>query len=63
MNNLKPLVNDKALWESFVAELEERLDQVHRQMEQASSAEELFRLQGETSCLRRLKFLRDKVNG
>lgn len=63
MNNLKPLVNDKALWESFLAELEERLDQVHRQMEQASSTEDLFRLQGEAACLRRFKFLRDKVNG
>lgn len=63
MNNLKPLVNDKALWESFLAELEERLDQVHRQMEQASLTEDLFRLQGEAACLRRFKFLRDKVNG
>jgi hypothetical protein len=63
MNNLKPLVNDKALWESFLAELEGRLEQVHRQMEQATCVEDMYRLQGHAACLRKLKLLRDKVNG
>lgn len=63
MDNLKPLVNDKALWESFLAELNSRLSEVHRQMEQSSSAEDLFRLQGHAACLNKFKYLRDKVNG
>jgi len=63
MNNLKPLVNDKALWESFLAELDSRLAEVHRQMEQANSAEDLYRLQGQAACLNKFKYLRDKVNG
>jgi hypothetical protein len=63
MNNLKPLVNDKALWESFLAELNSRLAEVHRQMEQANSAEDLYRLQGQAACLNKFKYLRDKVNG
>ena len=63
MNNLKPLVNDKALWESFLAELEDRLKEVHKSMEQAPRAEDLFRLQGQAACLNKFKYLRDKVNG
>ena len=63
MHNLKPLVNDKALWESFLAELTTRLAEVHRQMEQANSVEDLYRLQGQAACLNKFKYLREKVNG
>jgi len=63
MHNLKPLVNDKALWESFLAELNSRLAEVNRQMEQAGSVEDLYRLQGQAACLNKFKYLRDKVNG
>jgi|TARA_R110000772_G_scaffold4512_7_gene16085 hypothetical protein len=63
MNNLKPLVNDKALWESFLAELQSRLNDVHKQMEQAPDANDLYRLQGQAACLNKFKYLRDKVNG
>ena len=62
MHNLKPLVNDKALWESFLEELQSRLNDVHRQMEQAQSIEDLYRLQGQAACLNNFKFLREKVN-
>ena len=41
MNNLKSLVNDKPLWESFVQELENRLDDIHRSMEQTDQANSL----------------------
>ena len=34
MNNLKPLVNDNKLWNSFNDELDRRLNHVHIQMEQ-----------------------------
>ena len=63
MNNLKPLVNDNKLWNSFNDELDRRLNHVHIQMEQTIKQEDLFRLQGEARALRRLKFLRDEVNG
>jgi len=63
MHNLKPLLNDKALWESFLEELQSRLNDVHRQMEQAQSIEDLYRLQGQAACLNNFKFLREKVNG
>ena len=63
MNNLKPLVNDNKLWNSFNDELDRRLNHVHIQMEQTIKQEDLFRLQGEARAFRRLKFLRDEVNG
>ena len=63
MDNLKPLVNNKDLWESFLAEINLRLNEVHRQMEQAASVEDLYRLQGQAACLNKLKYLREKVNG
>lgn len=61
--SLKPLVNDKTLWDSFLSELEFRLTAVHNQMEQTLDAENLYRLQGQAFALRKLKQLRDKVNG
>ena len=51
------------IWNSFNDELDRRLNHVHIQMEQTIKQEDLFRLQGEAKALRRLKFLRDEVNG
>ena len=63
MINLKPLVNDKVLWDSFLEEVDRRISEVHRVMEQSSRAEELYRLQGQAFALRKIKQLRDQVNG
>lgn len=61
--SLKLLVNNKDIWVSFVEELDARIAQVHVQMEQATTPEVLYRLQGQAHALRRLKTLRDQVNG
>ena len=61
--SIKLLVNNKDIWESFLEEIEERIQTAHKQLEQASPTEELYRLQGEVRALRRLEYLRDKVNG
>ena len=61
--SLKLLVNNKDIWEAFLEELDVKIEQVHVQMEQATSVEDFYRLQGHASCLRRLKKLRDQVNG
>jgi hypothetical protein len=60
---IKKLVNDKPLWDSFCEELDERIDFAHRQLEQRDEPSELHRLQGEIKALRSLKMLRDKING
>jgi hypothetical protein len=63
MNNLKPLVNDKPLWESFLEEMDTRLAETHRAMEQTDNSNSLYRLQGQATTLRKLKQLREYVNG
>lgn len=60
---IKKLVNDKPLWDSFCEELNERIDFAHKQLEQRDEPLELHRLQGEIKALRSLKMLRDKING
>lgn len=61
--SLKGIVNDKNLWDALQEELDSRIDTAHKAMEQALLAEDLFRYQGEIRALRKLKQLRDKVNG
>jgi hypothetical protein len=60
---IKRLVNDKPLWDSFCEEVDTRIDFAHKQMEQLVEPADLYRLQGEIKTLRSLKQLRDKVNG
>jgi hypothetical protein len=59
---IKRLVNDKPLWDSFCEEVDARIDFAHKQMEQLGEPADLYRLQGEIKALRSLKQLRDKVN-
>ena len=60
---IKKLVNNKPLWDSYCEELDERIDFAHKQLEQRDEPLELHRLQGEIKALRSLKMLRDKING
>jgi len=46
----------------MLEELDSRIDFSHKQMEQRTELEELYRLQGEVRALRSLTKLRDKVN-
>jgi hypothetical protein len=61
--SLKSFVNDKASWDAFVSELEERISYTHKSMENISDTAELYRHQGAIRALRNLHYLRDKVNG
>ena len=60
---IKRLVNDKLLWDSFNEELDDRIRFTQKQLEQRIEPAELYRLQGEIKALRSLKQLREKVNG
>jgi len=60
---IKRLVNDKELWDSFLGEVDERIVFAQKQLEQRIEPAELHRIQGEIKALRNLKQLRDKVNG
>jgi len=59
---IKRLVNDKELWDSFCKEIDNRIAFAYKQLEQRDESLELHRLQGEVKALRSLKQLRDKVN-
>lgn len=59
---IKRLVNDKPLWDSFCEEIKDRITFCHKQMEQLKEPCDLHRLQGEVKALRSLLSLRDKVN-
>ena len=61
--SLKLLVNNKDIWEAFLEEMDTKIERVHTQMEQTTAPEDFYRLQGHAACLRRLKRLRDEVNG
>lgn len=60
---IKLLVNDKPLWEAFLEEIDSRIQFAHTKLEQCPDKDEMLRFQGELRALRRLKLLRDKVNG
>jgi len=61
--SLKTFVNNKSEWESFCEELDTLILEQQRRLEQSEVAIDLHRCQGSISTLRRLKYLREKVNG
>lgn len=63
MNNLKPLVNNKELYDAFLAHIDDLIYMQHRTIEHAETPVELHRAQGAISTLRKLKLLREAVNG
>ena len=62
-NNLKPFVNNPELYNTFLAEVDERIMFSQLALEQTREPDEMFRLQGEIRALRSLGRLREKVNG
>tara|TARA_B100001939_G_C16560718_1_gene454263 strand:- start:92 stop:298 length:207 start_codon:yes stop_codon:yes gene_type:complete len=62
-NTLKPFVNNPDMYNPFLEEIVERIDKVHKRLEQISEIEELYRAQGEIRVLRSLLLLREHVNG
>ena len=61
--SLKSFVNNKPSWDAFCTHLNEEIIMQHRKLEQASDMQEMYQAQGAIATLRRLTYLRDKVNG
>jgi len=61
--SLKLLVNNPEIWKSFEKEMDTRISAVHTQMEQVLDTDSFYRLQGQAFAFRKLKQLRDQVNG
>lgn len=62
-SKLKMFVNDPELWNSFVEEVQERVNLQHKLLEQAQDLKDVYRAQGEIASLKKMLMLRDKVNG
>lgn len=61
--SLKKMVNDPAIWEAFVEEINTKLDIEKRTMVHTNDYEHILRQQGAIRALERLLGLRDLVNG
>ena len=61
-NQLKKLVNDSKLWDSFLKELEKEIEFSRVRLEQAKEIDDVRSAQGEIRAYRKLKQLREKVN-
>ncbi len=61
--NLKKLVNDKPLWDNFVEYIDDAITKNHTALEQSDNHVVIHRLQGAIGALRRLKYLREEMNG
>ena len=62
-NTLKPFVNNPELYNPFLEEIINRIDKVHKRLEQITDVEELYRAQGEVRVLRSLLLFREHING
>lgn len=60
--NLKPFVNNRELWTDFLTELDKRIQECYKKLEQITDPISFYHAQGEIQALRKLQKLRDKVN-
>lgn len=60
--NLKPFVNNKDLWDAFCEEIDRRIALRHKELEQLEG-NDLYRKQGSVQELKKLRQLREYVNG
>jgi len=63
MNPLKVLVNNLQQWQDFSKYIDFLISEQHRVIEQASDDKTMWKTQGAITALRRLKQLKDEVNG
>ena len=61
--HLKQLVNDKQAYEEFQKHLDDLIYMRQRTMESANDAVIVYRQQGAIDVLRKLKLLRETING
>ena len=62
-SKIKLFVNNPELWNSFLEEIDARVDQVHKKLGQFTETHDIYRAQGELQALQSLKKLREKING
>jgi len=63
VSRLKPLVVNNRQWEAFNNYLDVVIDMQQKALEQADDNVMMYRSQGAIAALRKLKTLRDEING
>jgi hypothetical protein len=63
LSRLKPMVNNNRQWQAFSDYLDFVISQQHKALEQADHTVMMHRSQGAIAALRKLKYLRDEING
>lgn len=61
--SLKKIVNDKESWDALVEFYDECISGQHKIMERVVDIADVHRSQGAIAVLRKLKHMRDQVNG
>lgn len=61
--SLKAIVNDKEVYDAFLELLDEYIAVEHSRLVAADNVVELHRAQGAVNAYKKLKHLREKVNG
>jgi hypothetical protein len=61
--SLKQWVNDKPTMDEFIKHIDDLIFLQHRVMEQATDPVEVYRAQGAINQLRKLRLLRETING
>jgi uncharacterized protein YmfQ (DUF2313 family) len=63
LSRLKPLVSNNRQWEAFSSYIDIAIEQHQKVLEQSDDIIMMHRQQGAITALRKLKYLRDEVNG
>lgn len=61
--SIKKLVNDPVIWQGLLEELDLWLEKEYKFLEQARDIVDIHKAQGSVKTLRKMKTLRDMVNG
>lgn len=61
--NLKPFVNNKELYEDFLEYLDGMIEAKRKTLEQTTDLVTIHQAQGAIAALRKLKTLKEQVNG
>jgi hypothetical protein len=61
--SLRKMVNDPAIWDAFVEEINTKLELRKKTLIGTNEYEHILREQGAIRALERLLYLRDEVNG
>jgi hypothetical protein len=63
LSKLKPWVNNNRQWQAFSDYLDAVINMQHKALEQADDNVMMYRSQGAIAALRKLKTLKDEING